>query len=767
MVRELYEIRGRLLLRALLALLAACLLAAGGQALMVPQDQSSLAAGADGIVLGTVTSVETCWTAEREIETTTRIALDSTVKGSFPDRAVTVTSRGGGKDGVVEVVEDEPVFAPGDRGFYLLDRVPNGFRVHGARAGVIPVVNDTVWAIDRGNRPTAIPARAYGTRLAALAAGQEVPPLEDGSAAASGGPAIASVSPLSASAGTGTTITITGSGFGTKASRQSSADVGFIYRCSSSTAYVPVYATGKPYYSDNANEIVSWTDTRIVIRVPMGRMSDGYDGSASSGMVWVVTDGGATSAASPFAVTFGYGKIRWASPPTFVVNNNCPGVTSASTAVANAAATWNAAVSGSSFRFVNSGTTTSTTIGGDGVNRICWRPSSEFSSGTLAVTTWWYAGSTIIECDVKFNSGFTWTTGTASGSAHNVEAVMLHEFGHWLNLRDLYGYYTGYPSDSGKVMFGYSNDGFGNLNRRALTEADAAGARYIYGGGTATPTPTPTATPTPKPTATATPIPTTRVPQAPYPSAHVLPAQVEIENFDAGGEGVAYHDVESGNLGTDGMRPGEGVDIETNGDVTDVCYVRAGEFLKYSVDTTSGGSFDLTLRAANPDATTKAVRVYLDGVRTSDVAIAPTGGWTEYGSFLTTLSIPSGRHIVTLAFEGVDRINLDWLRLTRPATTPTMTATPTPTVTATTLPTTVPTTRAVALVPGGAGLPTDPNGDGLHEDVNGNGRGDLADVVLLFNQLAWIGANEPPAAFDFNANGRIDFDDVVSLFSAL
>ena len=71
------------------------------------------------------------------------------------------------------------------------------------------------------------------------------------------------------------------------------------------------------------------------------------------------------------------------------------------------------------------------------------------------------------------------------------------------------------------------------------------------------------------------------------------------------------------------------------------------------------------------------------------------------------------------------------------------------------------------LVPGGAGLPTDTNGDGLYDDVNGNGRKDFADVVLFFNQMTWIAANEPVAAFDFNGNGRIDFADVVQLFNGL
>ena len=70
-------------------------------------------------------------------------------------------------------------------------------------------------------------------------------------------------------------------------------------------------------------------------------------------------------------------------------------------------------------------------------------------------------------------------------------------------------------------------------------------------------------------------------------------------------------------------------------------------------------------------------------------------------------------------------------------------------------------------VPGAAGPPTDPDHDGLCDDVNGNGRKDFADVVLYFNQMSWIAANEPVAAFDYNGNGRIDFADVVWLFNHL
>ncbi|HIH03028.1 MAG TPA: PKD domain-containing protein [Methanoregulaceae archaeon] len=75
------------------------------------------------------------------------------------------------------------------------------------------------------------------------------------------------------------------------------------------------------------------------------------------------------------------------------------------------------------------------------------------------------------------------------------------------------------------------------------------------------------------------------------------------------------------------------------------------------------------------------------------------------------------------------------------------------------------TVQSLPPVPGCSNPPADVNGDGRFEDVNGNGRADFADIVLYFNQMTWIAANEPVAAFDFNANGRIDFSDIVWLFN--
>ena len=75
--------------------------------------------------------------------------------------------------------------------------------------------------------------------------------------------------------------------------------------------------------------------------------------------------------------------------------------------------------------------------------------------------------------------------------------------------------------------------------------------------------------------------------------------------------------------------------------------------------------------------------------------------------------------------------------------------------------------RDLVPIPPNTLVPTDPDGDGKYEDLNANGRKDFADVVLYFNQLTWLAANEPVTAFDYNGNARIDFADVVALFNEL
>jgi PKD repeat protein len=83
------------------------------------------------------------------------------------------------------------------------------------------------------------------------------------------------------------------------------------------------------------------------------------------------------------------------------------------------------------------------------------------------------------ECDLVLNSDMKWSTEDSTPSGYyDVETITLHEMGHWLNLRDLYGNYGDGEYDMAKVMYGFGSTG---KNKRNLHSDDRDGIIYIYG----------------------------------------------------------------------------------------------------------------------------------------------------------------------------------------------------------------------------------------------------------------------------------------------
>jgi len=805
------------MLRAAIVLLVVCLFATGAQALMVPATDTDRVADADEIVRGTLTSVRSQWNDDHtNIVTTAQVAVTKRMKGEGPD-TFTIAALGGTTDGITQWAEDEPVLVPGIEA-YLFVRAGSmaNVQVHGRAQGVVPVISGRVsgGSLRKG---AGIPVAEYDAYLTSLASGKAmarpnvVEPPEPSPRGVAATPVISSITPNTGSAGTWTAITITGTGFGTKASRDSPADVAFLFARSYDDSLTPIWASGffcndesgDPVFGDNANDIVSWSDTRIVVRVPTGFVAKGdpggripYEGSAGSGPVVVVTDAGAKSAETPFTVTFGYGKMKWDAPAEYYVNPGSLGP-EALTQINAAATSWNAAANpGATFRFNFAGQSNSTTFGQDGMNLICFGPESHFDSWTdIAHAMVWYRTGTsiIIEADVEFNSGFSWTTGTASGHTMNVERLTLHELGHWLHLLDLYGDISGYPSDTEKTMFGYVNDIVGNMNDKTLHPDDIAGIRWIY-PDTATP-----------PIASITP--------SNGSIGSTVPVTITGTGFAADST-VTLTRRRSTDIAATSVAVPSATRITCSFAIPATAATGPWNVVVTSGDRTVTLEDGFTVTGPDMTITTDAFTVAVDG--TVDVPIvldrAPYG--VRGAMFTVTLSNGACADIVGFTFPawaiytdtepspfpgpcdnitfwmaddegkaipgGATNIPLGTLKVKGIAAGATSVVIDPYedygiadhdgemyTVTASSGTVTVVAAATLVTIPGGFGLPQDLDGDGTYEDVTGNGRADFADVVLYFNQMNWIAANEPVAAFDYNTNGRIDFADVVWLFNSL
>ncbi len=228
-----------------------------------------------------------------------------------------------------------------------------------------------------------------------------------------------------------------------------------------------------------------------------------------------------------------------------------------------------------------------------------------------------------------------------------------------------------------------------------------------------------------------------------------LPGRVEAENFDGDADG--WYDTTDGNSG--GVYRETDVDIEVGGSNYDVGWVREGEYLRYAVDVDGDRDYTFTVRACAWEPA-RTIEIHVDGLLRATVTTPQTGSPAVFADVSTVIPLTTSSSEVKLVFRGGSQ-NIDYFTVTPLG----VIVTPTPTET--------PAPPGVVAVPPSTLLPTDMDDDGLCEDVNGNGRADFADVVLFFNQMTWIAANEPLEAFDYNANGRIDFADVVWLFNNL
>ena len=141
--------------------------------------------------------------------------------------------------------------------------------------------------------------------------------------------------------------------------------------------------------------------------------------------------------------------------------------------------------------------------------------------------------------------------------------------------------------------------------------------------------------------------------RAPYlGTAHGIPGRIEVEHYDLGGEGVAYHDTTTANSGGY-LRPGAGYEgpdlLQFSGSPAVVLQsTQAGESLLYSVDIAEAGDYELTLNALGFAAGAK-VGMRLDGVDvTGSPWDIPVGPWGSVPGLPIVEDLPAGQHDLEL-----------------------------------------------------------------------------------------------------------------------
>ncbi len=143
-----------------------------------------------------------------------------------------------------------------------------------------------------------------------------------------------------------------------------------------------------------------------------------------------------------------------------------------------------------------------------------------------------------------------------------------------------------------------------------------------------------------------------------------LPGTVQAENYDTGGEGIAYHDTTPGNICNPAANHrGDDVDLQSctdGGNGYNVGYIAAGEWLEYTVMVTGGGYYDFDVRCASLQ--NGAFHIEMNGATVVDHR-----GFTSTGGSQTwkTITVPrvylsSGQKVMRFYAEN-SNFNLNYI----------------------------------------------------------------------------------------------------------
>ena len=159
--------------------------------------------------------------------------------------------------------------------------------------------------------------------------------------------------------------------------------------------------------------------------------------------------------------------------------------------------------------------------------------------------------------------------------------------------------------------------------------------------------------------------------QAYHGTPGAVPGVLQAEDFDTGGQGVGYLDSSPGNEG-DFYRQSEDADLQPTTDTgggANVGWLVQGEWMAYTVDVATAGSYTLESRLAVPGGG-GTFHLESDGVNvTGPMTVPNTGGFQTWTSVIKTgVTLPAGRQVLKFVVDTVGNGgvfgNFNWFKLT-------------------------------------------------------------------------------------------------------
>jgi hypothetical protein len=151
-----------------------------------------------------------------------------------------------------------------------------------------------------------------------------------------------------------------------------------------------------------------------------------------------------------------------------------------------------------------------------------------------------------------------------------------------------------------------------------------------------------------------------------------VPGVVQAEDFDEGGEGVAYHDTTYQDTGAQKASPRyrmESVEVDDcadEGGGFNIGGILAGEWLAFTVEVRETGAYDLSFRLCSPAGGKMHVECGGKDV-TGPVDVPNTGGWGKWTTVtVRNARLDAGKQVMRVVFDAAGAgsvyvCNLNWV----------------------------------------------------------------------------------------------------------
>jgi len=158
-------------------------------------------------------------------------------------------------------------------------------------------------------------------------------------------------------------------------------------------------------------------------------------------------------------------------------------------------------------------------------------------------------------------------------------------------------------------------------------------------------------------------------------TAWPVPGTVQAENYDTGGQGLAYN-ITSTNGSANSYRT-DGVDLETTSDTGggfDMGWTAAGQWFNYTVNVQTAGQYTLGFRVASASGGSLHVQNSSGTNLTGSVSVPATGGSQTWTTVNATATLPAGTQVLSVR-QDTGGYNVNYIAFTLVSTTPPSTPT--------------------------------------------------------------------------------------------